>query len=176
MSKSIKYLENIALSNHDILKLLNNKCNIVLYPDLHKYDNIDQLLDPYNACIILYESKPQYGHWCALTKRDNNIIEFFNPYGGLPDCCLKQISYDFRKKSNQLIPHLSHLMKDSPYELHYNEFQFQQKGYDIKTCGRHCCVRVFCKDIDIYQYKDFLDFLCKKLKTDYDGVVTILTS
>jgi hypothetical protein len=172
----LKHYENIALSNHDILRLLNNKCNIILYPDLPKYNNINELLDPYNACIILYESKPAYGHWCALTKRDDDIIEFFNPYGGIPDCCLKQINLEFRKKSNQLIPRLTQLMENSPYELHYNEFKFQELGYDIKTCGRHCCIRVFCKDIDIYHYKDFLDFLCKHLDTDYDGVVTILTT
>lgn len=176
--KGLKYYENIALSNHDILRLLNNKCNIILYPDLHKYQSIDQLVDPYNCCIILYAAqiKPSmYGHWCALIKRANSI-EFFNPYGGIPDCCLGQIDPKVRMKSNQLLPYLMMLMEDSPYELHYNEFQFQKKGYDIKTCGQHCCVRVFCKDMNIYQYKQLLDKLCKKLKTNYDGVVTILTT
>lgn len=171
----IKLKEDIALSNFDILKLLHNKVNIILYPDLHKYENIDQLLDPYDCCIILYESKPRYGHWIALIKK-NDSIEFFNPYGGLPDASLKLIDPEFRAQSNQLLPYLKRLMYKSPYELNYNEFQFQRKGFDIKTCGRHCTVRVMCKVINIYQYKDLLDKLCEKYHTDYDGVVTILTS
>jgi len=171
---NIKYYENSALSNQDILNLLNGKCNIVLYPDMHKYKTIEQLLNPYNCCIILYESKPNYGHWCALTKHNDNI-EFMNSYGGLPDCCLKYINKDFRKKSKQLIPYLKKLMFKSPYALFYNEFAFQKKGYDIKTCGRHCVIRCLCKDLNIYQYKNLLDELCKMWDTDYDGVVTILT-
>ena len=168
-------LKDIALSNNDITKLLNGQVNIVLYPDLHKYTSINQLLDPFNSCIILYESKPNYGHWCSLTKSDD-AIEFFNPYGGLPDASLELINPKFRAESNQLIPYLKMLMYDSPYELNYNEFRFQKKGYNIKTCGRHCVVRVLCKDMNIYQYKDFLDELRKHFNTDYDGVVTILTS
>lgn len=173
---TLKQYENIALSNHDITRLLNGKCNIFLYPDLQKFNSIDELLDPFDACIILYLSKPKYGHWCALTRRDDDVIEFFNPYGGIPDCCLKQINQEFRKESGQIIPYLTKLMEGSSYELHFNEFQFQDKGHDIKTCGRHCCIRVFCKDMDIYEYKKFLDYLCDKLDTDYDGVVTILTT
>lgn len=175
MNSIIERLEDIALSNHDILKLLDNKVNIVLYPDLHKYISIDQILYPYDCCIILYEAKPKYGHWIALIKK-GDVIEFFNPYGGLPDASLKLIDPVFRVKSHQLLPHLKMLMFKSSYELNYNEFQFQGKGFDIKTCGRHCVVRVLCKDINIYQYKNLLDQLCKITRTDYDGIVTILTS
>lgn len=168
-------LKNIALSNHDITKLLDGQVNIILYPDLHKYTSIDQLLSPYDACILLYESKPDYGHWCALIKHGDSI-EFFNPYGGLPDASLKLINPEFRIESNQVLPYLKILMFKSPYELNYNEFRFQKKGYNIKTCGRHCVVRVLCKNMNIYQYKDLLDELRKLFRTDYDGVVTILTS
>ena len=37
-------------------------------------------------------------------------------------------------------------------------------------------IRTLCKKMDIYEYKDYLDELCEKYQTDYDGVVTILTS
>lgn len=176
----LKRLEDIALSNHDIIRLLNGKVNIILYPDIHKYENIDQLLEPYDCCIILYQSNPRYryGHWCALIKKLDSI-EFYNPYGGdktgLPDATLKMIDPEFRAKSHQLLPYLKRLMYKSPYELHYNEYKFQRKGFDIKTCGRHCVVRVLCKDINIYQYKNLLDKLCEKYDTDYDGIVTMLT-
>lgn len=176
--EDLKYYENIALSNFDILEILDNNCNIILYPNLYKYTSIDQLLYPYSACIILYAAKikpSMYGHWCALTKKDDEI-SFFNPYGGIPDCCLNEINLQIRQESHQLVPYLLNLMYDSPYELHYNEFQFQGKGYDIKTCGRHCCVRVMLKKYNIYQYKNLLDKLCNKYDTDYDGIVTMITT
>jgi hypothetical protein len=176
---SLKRLEDIALSNYDIMRLLNKKVKIVLYPDLHKYKSIDSLVYPYDCCILLYESKKNYGHWTAIIKRDN-AIEFFNSYGGdrdgLPDASLKLINPAFRIISNQIFPYLRALMYNSNYELHYNEFTFQKKGHDIRTCGRHCVVRCLCKNMNIYQYKELLDKLCKYFNTDYDGVVTILTS
>lgn len=175
MNTKIKIFENIALSNHDILNLLSNKCNIILYPDLYKYNSINEILEPYDSCIILYEAKPKYGHWCAINKINNNDIEFFNPYGGLVDNSLNYIPNSFRKKTNQLYPYLTKLMYNSPYNLFYNEFKFQKKGYDIKTCGRHCVIRTLLKKLDIYEYKELLDELCKLYRINYDGVVTILT-
>lgn len=173
--KSLKYYKNIALSNRDILKLLDNKSNIILYPDIHKYINIDQLIQPYGSCIILYEAKPHYGHWCALLKTNDTDIEFFNPYGGIVDDSLDNIPLDFRVKTNQVFPYLSYLMYKSKYNLFYNEFRFQKKGFDIKTCGRHCVVRVLRSNLNIYDYKKFIDELCILFNTDYDGVVTLLT-
>lgn len=171
----LKYYENIALSNRDILKLLDNKANIVLYPDLCNYKNLDEILEPYGSCILLFEAKPKYGHWCAIFKVDKDTIEFFNPYGGYPDDSLEYIPLHFRKISNQYYPYLSLLMYDSPYKLSFNEFQFQRKNNDIKTCGRHCVVRLLCRNLSLYDYVELLDLLCLKLNTDYDGVVTMLT-
>jgi hypothetical protein len=168
-------LKDIALSNSDIIKLLDGKTSIVLYPDLHKYSSIDELLGEYQNCIVLYESRKGYGHWTAMIKK-GDAIEFFNSYGGEVDASLELINPEFRVKSNQVEPYLKMLMYDSPYELNYNEFRFQKKGRNIRTCGRHCIVRVLCRDMNIYQYKDFLDQLCDLFGTDYDGIVTILTS
>lgn len=174
MYKLIKEYEDIPLSNFDILKILDNNVSIILYPDLHKYKHIDEILGKYNACILLFESKPKYGHWCAIIKNKNDI-EFFNPYGGYPDDSLKKIPLKFALQSNQENPYLSLLLYNSEYNLFYNEFKFQQTSNDIKTCGRHCCVRVKNKHLDIYGYKKYLDELSRNLNVDYDGVVTYLT-
>jgi len=176
MKKLIEYYEKKALSNFDILKLLDNKANIVLYPNLFKYRNLDEILEPYGCCILLFEARPRYGHWCAIFKLDDETVEFFNPYGGYPDDSLDNIPKTFRMKTHQYYPYLSQLMYDSPYKLTYNEFEFQKKGIDTKTCGRHCVVRLLCKDLTLYEYVKLMDELCKRLKTDYDGVVTVLTS
>lgn len=173
---SIKQFEKIALSNFDILKLLDNKCNIVLYPNIHKYKDIDELLGSFGVCIILYETQPKYGHWIAILKTDKDSIEYFNPYGGVPDNALDSIPKKFKISSNQNLPYLSVLMHDSRYNLYYNEFRFQKLNKNIKTCGRHCVVRVLCENMDIYEYYYFLSDACRRYNTDFDGVVTIFTT
>ncbi len=175
MKKIIKKYEDMALSNFDIMKLLDNRVNIVLYPELHKYRNLDEVLGPYQACILLFEAEPRYGHWVCIFKLNESTIEFFNPYGGYPDDSLLHINKGFRKKSNQERPILSQLLLNSPYVLTYNEFRFQSQQADVKTCGRHCVVRLWKRDLSLYQYVDFLNGLRQVYDTNYDGVVTILT-
>ncbi len=175
MYNIIKKYEDVALSNTDIFELLGGKVHIAMYPDLHNYENIDQLLGKYGACILLFEAKPQYGHWVLIFKLDSTTIEFFNPYGGYPDDSLLSINKKFRIKTNQEYPILSQLLIDSPYKLTYNEFQFQEKNHGINTCGRHCVVRLLKRKLDLYQYVNFLNKLCNEYNENYDGVVTLLT-
>jgi|WetSurMetagenome_2_1015567.scaffolds.fasta_scaffold00833_5 hypothetical protein len=174
MNQLIK-AQNIALSNIDIMRIVNNKANIILYPDLHKYKTIDQILGPYGATFILFEAKPNYGHWCLLFKTNPGTLEFFNPYNGLPDDSLEHISDDFRKRSKQDIPYLSLLMLESPYQLSYNEHQFQEHSKNIKTCGRHCCVRFLCRRMSLKKYYKFINEYCRALKITPDQFVTALT-
>ena len=84
MESLLDYYKNIALSDKDILRLVGNRANIILYPDLHKYNTLDQILDPYDACVLLYEAKPRFGHWCCLLKTydiNGALIEFFDQIG-----------------------------------------------------------------------------------------------
>jgi hypothetical protein len=175
MSKKLKKYIDIALSNTDVLDIVNKRANLILYPDLHKYKDIDQVLGRYGAAFILFCSKPRYGHWVALIKR-GNIIEFFNSYGGFPDDTLDYIEPKYRKESNQFHTTLSRLMYDSPYELEYNEFPFQKKGGSIKTCGRHAAYRILLKDLDLYEYKAFLDYIKDLTRLDYDAIITLATT
>lgn len=170
----IKKYEDTALSNYDLIDMLDGKANIVIYPDLKKYSSIDEVLGKYGACFLLFETKPKFGHWVSLFKR-GNTIEFFNSYGGFPDDSLKYIPLHFREESGQKIPLLSLLLLDSPYDLEYNEFKFQKQKRDIKTCGRWAVIRLLLRDLDIYQFKDFIDLMKKETKLDGDQLVTLLT-
>jgi hypothetical protein len=179
MDKFLEKYENIPLSNTRISQLLDHNVKIEVYPNLHKYNNIDELLGTYGACVLLFESMPKYGHWCCIFKVSDELIEFFNPYGtiaeGWPDDCLTHIPEEFRKITNQLIPKLSLLMLNSPYELSYNEYPFQKHESDIKTCGRHCVVRLRNKHMELEEYLDYLNFECDKYNINYDKLVTLLT-
>lgn len=165
---------DVALSNYDLIEMLDNKANIITYPELKNFNRIDDVLGPTGAAFILFETEPRYGHWVALMKR-GKTIEFFNSYGGWPDDTLEYIPEDFQKKSNQDKTYLTKLLLDSPYEIEYNEFPFQKQDAKIRTCGRHSVVRLLLKDLDIYQYKKFLDIIKKETGMDYDQIVTFLT-
>ena len=161
---------DIALSDKQVLRIVKGKANIVLYPNLYRYQNIDDLITPYGACFILFESKPSFGHWCALIKTGDNDIEFFNPYGGYPDDSLGYIPEQFAKISNQDYPYLSRLMIDSKYNLAYNEHTFQKRNRDIRTCGRWSAMRILLKD---YSLDEFTKYFLNK---NSDKLVTTLTS
>jgi len=178
----IKELENIALSDSQIMNAVNGDANLVLYPDLHKYNSIDQLLGKHGAAIILYESKPSYGHWTCIFKVSPNEIEFFNSYGnsggahdGVPDGMLNLIPSNFRKESNQDHTYLAKLMYNSPYSLSYNQYNFQKDGTGIKTCGRHVSNRLNMRHLSLDEYYRVMKKYCKEFNTDFDGAVSILS-
>lgn len=173
--KELKKYENIALSDKEVLKLIDGKANLVLYPNLYKYDTIDEILEPYGACILLFEAKPRYGHWCCIFKVNDNLLEFFNPYGGYPDDSLDYIPMRFRLISNQYYPHLSWMMLNSNYELSYNEHDFQKYGKNIKTCGRWCALRLNCRYMTLDEFYSFVINMKKILNITNDELVTFLT-
>lgn len=166
--------ENIALSDKEVLRLVDGRAKIILYPQFAKMNSIEDALQPYGACFILFLSQPNYGHWCCLFRR-GNTLEFFNPYGGYPDDTLEYIPWKFRDISNQNFTYLTKLLIESPYNLEYNEHKFQKMKSDIKTCGRHCAVRLMFRDLTLEDYYDMLKKLSKIFKMNFDKIVTLLT-
>ena len=178
----IDNLMDISLSDKQLMHLIDNQANLILYPDLHKYNNIDKILGPYSACVILYESKPNYGHWCCIFKVNNNDIEFFNSYGdsndneGFPDGMMKFIPEEFQKISHQDHTYLSNLLINSPYNLSYNQYKFQGNGKNIKTCGRHVATRLNMRNLSLDNYYRFIKKFKADLDLNPDQAVTLLTS
>lgn len=180
--QEIAKLENIALSDKQIMNAINGDANLVLNPDMHKYTSIEELLGRHGACIILYESKPSYGHWTCVFKVSPSELEFFNSYGddginheGIPDAMLSYIPESFRDASNQNHTYLAKLMYDSKYNLSYNQYRFQKDGTGIKTCGRHVACRLNMRNQSLDNYYRTLKKYCNELNTDFDGVVSYLT-
>lgn len=165
----INYYKNIGLSDKDLLELVDGKAKVVVYPELIKYKTLDHLLYPYGAVFLLYESQPKWGHWVLIFKRDDMNVEFFDSYGTIIDDELQEINPSFRKQSNQEYPYLTYLLYNSPYNIHYNQYQFQHDG-DIKTCGRWCVIRLYYKDLTLKQFRDLFQ------NKHSDEIVTYLTA
>ena len=172
LRKIVNIFKDIPLSDGDIKELVNGRCNIIRYPDLYKYDNIDQLIEPYGACVLLYEAEPHSGHWCCLTLHDNEL-EFFDPYGGFPDTQLDYIHGDaYKKRSHQDKKYLSYLLLEPSctYDLSYNEFKFQKMGNTIQDCGRWCSLRIILKHLTLKEFKQLF------YGPNSDDIATLLTS
>lgn len=175
MNKILAKYQDISLSNYDIFNILNKKIRILTYPELVKYNDIEDVLKPNDCFILLYMTHSSYGHWVSCIKHENSI-EFFDSYGdSQPDDELKKISLHFRKESNQLFPHLTWLLYKSKYPIEYNDFDFQQHNNDVKTCGRHCAVRCLLKKLSLKNYTELMEQLSYEFKLNYDQIVTILT-
>lgn len=173
MNHLIEKLKSIPFSGNDMMECVGQKTKIVRYRDLHKYKNIEALLYPHNCFVLLYETKPQYGHWVCVILHDNNVIEFFDPYGYFIDDQLSFIDKKFRKKTNQNFPYISKLFLESPYFIEWNNKQLQKLYKNNSSCGRHVSLRINMRDMPLKEYQ-------KILKTEGgltpDDKVTYLTS
>lgn len=161
----------ISLSDSDVMRLVNNKARVLIYKDLKHYKTLDDMLGPHSAVFLLYETRPDYGHWVAVFKHDPTTIEFFDPYGIFPDEQLKWTNTHTRKILGQNVPYLSALFYESKYpNLTYNNYKFQKEGAGINSCGRWSALRIALRDMDLEEFKKH--FYGK----NSDDLVTILTS
>ena len=172
MDKIVKKLRDKSLSGEDIMKLVDNKANLITYPELAEYKNIDECLKPHGAAVILVETKENYGHWICIFKQNNKVLEYFDPYGLKVDEALKFIPNNFRIKNNEKFPHLSYLLLNSKYVLTYNHYKLQKFMKDVNTCGRHVAFRLILRNIDLDTY---IKLLTKNNSYDPDFWVSALT-
>jgi len=164
IDKDILRAEDYDLSDDDILRITDNKTKIFLYSDLEQVDNIDDILNPYGCCVILYQLEANVGHWVRLIKHKNNTLEFFDPYGMSIDEELKNSKYNLRRHRGVITPHLTALIDKSNYKLISNDFKLQKFKEHTNTCGRWVSMRIRFKDVSLGKFiKLFTDNKC------YDG-------
>lgn len=132
---------NKSLSDSDIRKFLGNKVKVMTYSKLKNIYNIDSFLSKTPFIIVLYQYEPSYGHWCAIIKLTNGDIEFFDPYGTLPDSQLKDYPLELRNKYDMEFPLIAQLLHNSKSNIEYNNHKLQKKDDNITTCGQWCVVR-----------------------------------
>ena len=163
MEKIVKEFMNHPLSDADIMNICNNKANLLLNSELHKYKTLNEMTQPYGACILLYDkSDGSPGHWCCVTK--NKVgFEFFDPYGYKPDYVLKHLGGK---------PYLSAIIKNTRGIIYYNDVRIQKLKSNVSTCGRYIGMRVLLKDMSL---EKFIDMLTKNKYYDADYYITILT-
>jgi hypothetical protein len=163
--------EDYDLSDNDILRITDNKTKIFLYSDLEQFDNIDQILEPYGCCVILYQLEENMGHWVCLIK-NNNTLEFFDPYGLSIDEELKYSEFNLRRHRGVKTPHLTALINKSNYKLITNTSKLQNFKEHVNTCGRWVSMRIRFKDVSL---KRFIELFTKNKCYDGDWFVSAMT-
>lgn len=149
MDKLIKEQSERDLTGEEVKQIVGAGVNIVAYHNLGQYNSIEQLCDnETKSAIILYESKLNFGHYCAVILHDDNTIEFFDPYGNKPDSQLSYAVYDLQFKT----PFLTDLIQNFDCKLIYNKNKLQQFKEDVNTCGRWCSLRVRMRNMDLENF------------------------
>ena len=147
---------NKPITNFDLEKLFGNDMLIVSYDKLKKIKSLDDLFKHRKYLCILYQYKPNYGHWVLILKTINKqnkpVIEFFDPYGDKPDSQLKHFSTKIRDVYGMRYPQLANLMIESSYPLEYNNHRLQKMDPKVQTCGRWCAFRAIFDDVPIDQF------------------------
>jgi hypothetical protein len=169
MNNNISY----SLSSNDILEYLDYKPNLIIYPEIIKYDNIDSLLGENGMCVLLYLTSSNYGHWCCVY-RYNDSICFFDSYGLKPDSELHFVSPAIRQSLKQYHAYLTKLLYKSNKKIEYNEYALQKRKDGINTCGRWVCTRLKYNNVSIDDFAK--TFLSVNNIIKPDELVTYLTA
>ena len=161
------------MSDGDLRRILGADLKIVRYSDLAHANTLEELL-PRNPdhLILLFETEPNVGHWTALLRYEN-LFEFFDPYGMMPDKELLWIPAQRRKMLNQDEPYLSHLLDKADHWI-YNKTRYEKMNTKVNTCGDHCCHRIYRQihnDMDLQDYKDYMDHVEDQFGLNYDQIV-----
>ena len=103
-------LVHTTRSNEDIGDTLGDDCNISIYSELRDITDLDDLLTKgVYYCVMLYEDRPNSGHWAALSKY-NSIDEHFDSYGARPDNTLEWVNAKPRIMMRQATRYLTNIL------------------------------------------------------------------
>jgi hypothetical protein len=134
-------------SGSELKAILDGEVRVIPYYELASFPTLEALLEPYGKAIILYEQEDNLGHWVCIsygleegTEEDEPwpYIKYFDSYGITPDSEQDWVNPEYRKKRWNNMRYLSLLMKNSPYEIDYNDHDMQSKDPKVGTCGKWC--------------------------------------
>jgi hypothetical protein len=155
MNKTLKNLKKYSLSGSDILECLNNQTLILTYNMLMKYNDIDEILKPFNNFVLLYKSSDDYGHFTCIMRYNNNL-EFFCPYGIPLDEQQNYINNNINEKYYQNTYKLSKLFLDSPYDIIINKKKLQKMNLNNACCGRYVVLRLLFNNLNLQSFLELM--------------------
>lgn len=164
----IAHYKGIDLNGDEILELVGKAP--VLYSNLSRYSNIDQLLGNEGYAIVLYQtSSISSGHYVAITRNAMGKYRYCDSYGlPNPDTELQYTPFD-----QPLPKYLTKLLAGTGYES--NTFDYQRKNPGVSTCGRWSAI--FCKlrNLSLTQIQELFTLNSDPILRDPDNSACLLT-
>lgn len=172
----IKEVQAIPLSDQDIRDYLPH-VNIKKYSELKQYPTLhDMLPEVKSYVVVLYEDSLNKGHWTVVSRPQEGKVEFFCSYGTYPDGPLRWTDEEIRAGLGESKAYLTILFKNCEEEVVYSKTKYQKEGHGINDCGRYVILRTLkmLKGMNLTQFKAFMDAECRRLRGNYDAVVSTL--
>ena len=168
------------VSADDFKKIVPN-VKIIRFPELAKYNNINQVLPRSTDCAILFlidEQTPtaNIGHWTCIMKspfekraypksdRMQSKFEFFDSYGLSPSGDLSHIPMADRVRFGEAVDYLKELIGG---KLKHNKIDYQAWKNGVNTCGRFVLIRILAFMAGIRSRKEFHKFM-QDMKKEYN--------
>ena len=120
----------------------------------------------------MHEEDENIGHWVGLLKYDN-LYEFFDPYGMMPNKVLTWVNLKTRRSLNEATPYLSNMLEQERYI--YNHINYQDLDSFAQTCGNHTVhqiYRLLTNNMGLDEYHKFMKELKEESKLNYDMIVS----
>jgi hypothetical protein len=165
------------ISDADIRYYFPNS-RVMTVNELSDFNHINDLFPkPYGHVFLLYQQSKNNGHWVLLSKYDN-IIEYFDSYGGFIDEPYRWTGIKARRLLGEGIPYLTIMLRNTKYDVIYNGYDFQNaKNGAIATCGRWCILRlktILKNKMHLNYFIKMMKQLKKSTKLSYDEIVSDL--
>ena len=173
---------NKLLSDDEVQRLSGPGTKVIIYPELKKYSNIDDVFNNSNKVILLYvnEEDPDSitGHWVSLlrTKRgDKTHYEINDSYGKEIDEHLDDFPQKYRYKLGQGSNYLTRLLYDKSTNdpsaiVEFNEIPLQKTSDNVTTCGRWSALRSYFKNIPLEDWQN----IWKEQKHDGENIDNLI--
>lgn len=148
---------NYSLNMYEML-LLNPDAEYIIYTELNKISDLEELFKNTNKIIILYLLQNEYsGHYVCLFKYKNDF-QFFSSYGVEPD---EELSVLTKKKRIELDEKQDRLkLLCGKYKVYYSLIRFQKAG--TQTCGCFVTHRLSLSNLNDEEYFKF--YIKNKIK------------
>jgi hypothetical protein len=174
--EAIKEEVAIPFSDADLLEYLPH-APIKKYSELAQYKTLYELLPEVKSfCILLYEDSINKGHWTVVSRPEEGLVEFFCSYGSYPDSPLKWTEKSTRIGLGSGVAYLGKLFQECPDMVVYNKIHYQKEKPGVSNCGRYCVLRTLKMKagMNLDQFYKYMKKECKRLRTDFDGAVTLI--
>ena len=173
----LKEIGSEPLTDLDIKKYFPN-ARVISSSEIGNYNSIDEFMPkPKESVFVIYESKPNYGHWCLLSKYSPNVFEYFDSYGRKIDAPINWVNKQ-KQQALDLKPYLTNLLskaKDKDIIYSSKNFQKEDANGSIATCGRHCILRAMTLEKDnqdLSSYIKMMNAIKEVSGFSYDDIVS----